>query len=251
MSAPLLQGHTAVVTGARRGIGRAVLERFCQEGACVRVLNRREDPEFTTYCRSLEEKYSVRVDPVYADFPDEDELKAALKTLCAMKPAADILVNNAGVAGSASMLAMTRMEDIRRSFEVNFFAALTITQALSRQMMRLKKGSIVFISSSAAFDGGAGIDYCAEKAAIIGASRRLAVELSRFGIRVNALAPGLTNTDMGAVTRKEDEAVAVSRALLGRKAEPSEIADSVVYLASDLSRFVTGQVLRVDGGLLK
>ena len=168
-----------------------------------------------------------------------------------MKPAPDILVNNVGIAGSTMMFTMTKMEAVRRSFEVNLFSAIALTQALSRQMMRQKRGSIIFLSSSAAFDGGAGIDYSASKAAVIGAARRMAVELGKFGIRVNALAPGLTRTDMGAVTSQADQAQAASRAVLGRIAEPSEIADAAAFLASDLSRFVTGQVLRVDGGILR
>ena len=251
MGLDLLRGKVAVVTGAHRGIGLAILERFVQCGADVRVVNRRADPAFSERCRALEQGHGVRISACFADFADEAQVKDAARALCAMKPAPDILVNNVGIAGSTMMFTMTKMEAVRRSFEVNLFSAIALTQALSRQMMRQKRGSIIFLSSSAAFDGGAGIDYSASKAAVIGAARRMAVELGKFGIRVNALAPGLTRTDMGAVTSQADQAQAASRAVLGRIAEPSEIADAAAFLASDLSRFVTGQVLRVDGGILR
>lgn len=251
MGLDLLRGKVAVVTGAHRGIGKAILERFASYGAGIRVVNRCEDPAFSEHCRSLEQEHGVTITRTYADFSDEEQVKAAARELCAMKPAPDILVNNIGIAGSTMMFTMTRMEAVRHAFEVNLFSAIALTQAISRQMMRARRGSIVFISSSAAFDGGAGIDYSASKAAVIGAMRRMAVELGKFGIRVNALAPGLTRTDMGAVTSSEDAAEAASRSVLGRIAEPSEIADAAAFLASDLSRFVTGQVLRADGGLLR
>ncbi len=251
MGLDLLRGKVAVVTGAHRGIGLAILERFAAYGASIRVVNRCADPAFTDRCRALGQEHGVSIAEAYADFSDEAQVKDAARELCAMKPAPDILVNNVGIAGSTMMFTMTKMEAVRRSFEVNLFSAIALTQALSRQMMRQKRGSIIFLSSSAAFDGGAGIDYSASKAAVIGAARRMAVELGKFGIRVNALAPGLTRTDMGAVTSQADQAQAASRAVLGRIAEPSEIADAAAFLASDLSRFVTGQVLRVDGGILR
>ena len=108
----------------------------------------------------------------------------------------------------------------------------------------------MFLSSSAAFDGGANLEYSAGKAAVRGEVRRLAVELGGFGIRVNAIAPGLTDTDMGGITSEEVKAAAMSRNIMKRMGEPEEIADAAVFLASDLSRFMTGQTLRVDGGLL-
>jgi 3-oxoacyl-[acyl-carrier protein] reductase len=116
-------------------------------------------------------------------------------------------------------------------------------------MMRHKSGSIIFLSSSAAYDGGANVEYSASKAAVIGSVKRLAVEFGVYGIRVNAIAPGLTDTDMGAGMSEEDEAIALSMNIMHRKGKPEEIADVAVFLGSDMSSFVTAQVLRVDGGL--
>ena len=143
------------------------------------------------------------------------------------------------------------METIRETFQINLFSALLFTQLIGKSMIRNRNGSVVFLSSSAAFDGGSSLEYSASKAAIIGAVKRLAIEFGNFHIRINAVAPGLTDTDMGNSMSPEDDEIAISRNVMGRKAKPDEIADVVLFLASELSRFMTGQVLRVDGGLLK
>ncbi|MEY8388145.1 SDR family oxidoreductase [Oscillospiraceae bacterium 38-13] len=246
----LLEGKTAVVTGCNRGIGRAVLERMTAEGASVFAVVRREDPAFAERCAALAEAHGTEIVPVYGDFEREDEVAAAAKSILKTKRRIDILVNNIGIAFPQRMLAMTPMDAVRASLQVNVVSGLLFTQLISRSMMRARQGSIVFLSSSAAFDGGANIEYSAGKAALLGAVRRLAVELGEFGIRVNAIAPGLTDTDMGGMTSEEVRALALSRNILKRIGRPEEIADAAVFLASDLSRFMTGQTLRVDGGLL-
>lgn len=246
----LLEGKTAVVTGCSRGIGAAVLDRMTAEGASVFALARKEEAEFTDRCAALAETRGVDIQIVYADFEREDEVAAAAKDILKTKRRIDILVNNIGVAFPQRMLAMTTMDAVKRSFQVNVFSGLLFTQLISKSMMRSRQGSVIFLSSSAAFDGGANIEYSAGKAAVLGAVRRLAVELGSFGIRVNAVAPGLTDTDMGGMSSEEVRAAAMSRNVMKRLGRPEEIADAAVFLASDLSRFMTGQTLRVDGGLL-
>lgn len=247
----LLENKTAVVTGCNRGIGKAILEDVAKHGADVFALVRKETKEFTELCEQIAKENNVTITPVYADFQNEEEVKLAAKEILGTKKQIDILVNNIGIANPLNMFTMTRIETMKEAFQVNLFSSLLFTQLISKSMMRKKAGSIVFISSSAAFDGGANIEYSASKAAVVGAGRRLALELGTFGIRVNVVAPGLTATDMGNSMSPEDEAIAVSRNIMGRKGEPEEIADAVVFLASDMARFITGQVLRVDGGLLK
>ena len=220
------------------------------QGASAFALVRREDAAFTEHCAALSEKYGVDVRMVYADFENENAVTAAAREILKTKERIDILVNNIGVAFPQRMLAMTPMEAVKRSFQINVFSGMLFTQLISKSMMRGRRGSIVFLSSSAAFDGGANIEYSAGKAAVLGEVRRLAVELGGFGIRVNAIAPGLTDTDMGGITSEEVKAAAMSRNIMKRMGEPEEIADAAVFLASDLSRFMTGQTLRVDGGLL-
>lgn len=250
VSEMLLEGKTAVVTGCNRGIGKAILERMAANGANVFAVVRKESSEFTELCAELSSKCHVDIQMVYADFANEDEVTAAAKSILRAKRQIDVLVNNIGIAFPQRMLGMTPMSTVKESFQVNVFSGLLFTQLISKSMIRDKKGSIIFLSSSAAFDGGSNIEYSAGKAALLGAARRLAVELGPFGIRVNAIAPGLTDTDMGGITSEEVKALAVERNIMKRLGRPEEIADAAVFLASDLSRFMTGQVLRVDGGLL-
>ena len=251
----LLEGKTAVVTGCNRGIGKAILENFAKNGADVFAVVRKEQEEFTLYINELMSEYKVDIIPIYMDLSNEDEVRSGAKSIIGYKDASgekkniDILVNNAGMSNPLNSFAMTKMETIRSAFEVNLFGPMLLTQLLARNMMRNKSGSIVFVSSSAAYDGGANIEYSASKAAIIGEVKRLAVEYGPYNVRVNAVAPGLTATDMGNSMSEEDEKIALSMNIMKRKGEPREIADTVAFLGSDMSSFITAQVLRVDGGL--
>lgn len=246
----MLKNKTSVITGCNRGIGKAILEDFAKNGSNVFAVIRKENESFTSFCENLEKQYQVEIQIVYADFSDEEQVKEAAKQIIKTKKPIDVLVNNIGIANPLNILTMTRMETIKNAFQINLFSSLLFTQLIGKNMMRNKVGSVVFLSSSAAYDGGANIEYSASKAAIIGSVRRLAMEFGKFNVRVNAVAPGLTSTDMGNSMSPEDEAIAISRNIMKRKGQPEEVADVVVFLASDMSRFMTGQVLRVDGGLL-
>ncbi|MBE5923183.1 MAG: SDR family oxidoreductase [Lachnospiraceae bacterium] len=245
----LLKGKNAVITGCNRGIGKAILEKFANNGANVYAVIRTDSEELDNYIKELSEKNDVFIKKIIVDLSDEEQIKAGAKEIMSDKLPIDVLVCNAGTSNPLSSLAMTKLETIKNAFDINLFSQMLLTQLLARNMMRNKNGSIVYISSSAAFDGGANIEYSSSKAAIIGEMRRLAVEYGPFNIRVNAVAPGLTATDMGNSMSKEDEEIALSMNIMHRKGKPEEIADAVVYLGSDMSSFVTGQVLRVDGGL--
>ena len=243
------------IISCNRGIGKAILENFAKNGADVFAVVRKEQEEFTLYINELMSEYKVDIIPIYMDLSNEDEVRSGAKSIIGYKDASgekksiDILVNNAGMSNPLNSFAMTKMETIRSAFEVNLFGPMLLTQLLARNMMRNKSGSIVFVSSSAAFDGGANIEYSASKAAIIGEVKRLAVEYGPYNVRVNAVAPGLTATDMGNSMSEEDEKIALSMNIMKRKGEPREIADTVAFLASDMSSFITAQVIRADGGL--
>ncbi len=251
----LLEGKTAVITGCNRGIGKAILENFARNGVDVFAVVRKDSDEFSAYIETLKNEYKVDIIPICMDLSDEDQIREGAKTILSTKDNdgnkknIDILVNNAGMSNPLNSFAMTKMDTIREAFDVNLFGPMLLTQLMARSMMRNKKGNIIFISSSAAYDGGANIEYSASKAAIIGEVKRLAVEYGPYNIRVNAVAPGLTATDMGNSMNEEDEKIALSMNIMHRKGEPREIADSVAFLGSDMSSFITAQVLRVDGGL--
>lgn len=248
----LLKGKTAVITGSNRGIGKATLERFAMHGANVFAHARKETEEFKDVCKKTSEKYNVSIVPLYFDVADEDAVKEGIKEIAKTVKYIDILVNNVGVVNNVKLFQMMNIQEIREQFEVNFFSHLLITQLISRFMIRRRKGSIINISSCAGIDGNTGmLDYVSSKAAIIGATKRLAIELGAYNIRVNSVAPGLTETEMG---NKMDEKLLedmLRKLVIKRKAKPEEIADAIVFFASDMSSFITGQVMRVDGGMLQ
>ena len=246
----LLNGKNVIITGCNRGIGKAILEDCAKNGANILAIIRRENIEFSSYCEGISHDYQIKIDIFYADFQDEDQVKNAAKDIMKLKIPIDVLINNIAISNSSNTFMMTKMEDIKKVFQVNYYSPLIFTQLLCRSMIRRKQGSIIFIASTAIYDAWSNIEYTSSKAALAGAVRRLALELGEYMIRVNAVAPSLTNTDMADKMGETDRAQAVNKNIMKRMAQPEEIADAVVYLASDMSSFVTGQIMRVDGGLL-
>lgn len=243
----LLRGRTAVVTGSSRGIGRAIVERFAEHGATIWAHARKESPEFVSDIADCAAKHGVEIRPVYFDVTSSNAMKAAFRDITAAARI-DVLVNNAGVA-HGGLFQMTPMSAVREVFEVNFFAPLAISQVVANLMRKTGGGSIINIASIAGLDLAPGnVAYGTSKAALIAATRTLAAELAVQGIRVNAIAPGVTDTDMAGLMDAKASAEMVKRSALKRFAHPSEIADTAVFLASALAGFITGQVLRVDGG---
>lgn len=247
----LLMGQNTLVTGSNRGIGREIITVFASEGANVFAHARKEDSEHIQYCKELEKKYCVQVVPVYFDANNENQIKECVSYITKITRKIDVLVNNIGFISDINLFQMTKMENVRKEFEVNFFSQLYLTQLISRLMIKEKKGSIVNISSCAGIDGNTGmVSYVSEKAAIIGATKRLAIELGEYNIRVNSIAPGLTETAMGSKMRPDLEEKTIAHQIFKRKAKPREVANAVLFFSSDLAGFITGQTLRVDGGML-
>jgi 3-oxoacyl-[acyl-carrier protein] reductase len=245
----LLHGKNAVITGCAHGIGKAILELFAANGANIWACAHTKTDEFEVMTRSLSEQYHVEIRPLFFDLHDQEQVKSAAKSITSQKLPVDILVNNAGITYNALFL-MSSMEKVREVFEINFFAPFLFSQYLAKAMMKQRKGSIINISSSAGIDGNAGRSvYGASKAAVICATKAMAAELGESGVRVNSIAPGITRTTMlSSMTEKVIEET-VQQTNMKRMGDPEDIARAVLFLASDLSSYVTGQVLRVDGGM--
>ena len=247
----VLKGKTAVITGCNRGIGKATLELFARSGADIFAHARTSGKDFEKMCETLAMECGVKIVPVYFDATDSSAMKEAVKGIQNITREIDILVNNLGTVNSVRLFQMTSIEEMKKEFDVNFFAQIEFSQYISRFMVRRKRGSIINISSCAGLDGNTGmLQYVSSKAALIGATKRMAIELGASNIRVNSVAPGLTETDMGNQMSEELERETIMRTIFKRKARPEEIANAILFLSSDMSEYITGQVIRVDGGML-
>lgn len=246
----MLKGKFALITGSNRGLGKAFMEELACSGVNIWAHARKETPEFLQLLDNLRNTFGIEVNPVYFDMTDEESMKAAIKQIHSSKRPVDILVNNAGIA-SVSMFGQTPIAKIKEVFDVNLFGQMALTQLVLRLMTRQRSGSIINISSVTALIMSEGqISYATSKSALITWTRNLAAEYGRYGIRVNSLSLGLMNTDMKAGLNEDEINYFKERTVLQRIGEPDDAAKVVKFLASDDSSFITGQNIRVDGGLL-
>jgi 3-oxoacyl-[acyl-carrier protein] reductase len=244
----LLSGKIALITGANRGIGKAIVELFAENGADVWACARKETTGFSNFLEEMKEKYQVMVKPLYFDLANEGEIKGALTGLIVNKERIDILVNNAGIA-HGSLFQLTSLSKMKEVFEINFFSQVMVTQYIARIMIKQKEGCIINMVSIAGIDGDSGYTaYGSSKAALIFVTKTLSKELAVYNIRVNAIAPGLTETDMAGLMNEKAKDTMIKASSMKRMAKQNEIASTAVFLASDLAGFITGQVIRVDGG---
>lgn len=249
MNNRLLEGKNAIVTGCARGIGKSIVDVLASNGANIWACARTQSEDFENHIQEVSNKFNVTIKAIYFDLSNKEEMKIAVKQIMSDKINVDILVNNAGITYN-SLFQMSTQNKIEEVMNVNFTAPFLFTQYVVKLMLKCNKGTIINISSSAALDGNAGrAVYGASKAALLCATKALAAELGDQGIRANIIAPGITETDM--LESMTDEVIrdTVMSTDLKRSGKPSDIANAVLYLASDLSSYVTGQVLRVDGGM--
>lgn len=245
----LLTGKTALITGCNRGIGKETLRQLIINGADVVCLIRKENPDFNAFAMPLAEENGVKIITMSADFSDEESVKNAVRTLIKDKTRIDILINNAGVA-TGGLLQMTSMATLHDVFQINFFSQVLLTQMISRIMMRQRCGSIINLGSVAGLDSFAGYTaYGSSKAALMFFTKTAARELAPYGIRVNAVAPGLTKTGMADAQEPKSADEMIGRTSFKRLGLPEEIANAIIFLVSDKASFITGQILRVDGGM--
>lgn len=245
----LMQGKNVIITGCRRGMGLEMVKLFAANGANIYAHARQADDAFTGQMSEIADLHQVNIWPLGFDITDTAAMKTAVRQIMADKRPIDALINNAGVACN-SLFQMTSETQLRTQFEVNFFSVFLFTQYISKLMLREQRGSIINIASTAAEDGNPGkAAYGASKAALVAMTASIAAELGEKGIRANAIAPGITETDMLQTMPAEVVEEAKKRTDLRRAGSPSEIAQLALFLASDLSSYITGQTIRVDGGL--
>ncbi len=246
----LLEGKTAIVTGSNRGIGRAILEKFAENGANVFACARTRTEEFEKDTNELSARYGVDIMPVYFDFSDSEAMKKAVQEIRGKGRKVDILVNNAGVLSEYQLFPMIPVSRVKKLFDVDYFAQMEFTQYIIRLMMKNKSGSIVFISSIASQEAFfSSYDYAACKAAINISMEQIAREMGALGIRANAVAPGVIETDMIKDVDEQSKKDILPSIYLNRYGTREDVANTVLFMASDLSSYITGQVIRVDGGL--
>lgn len=246
----MVSGKNIVVTGCLQGIGKETLRVLAENGANVFACAYKQTDDYESYCNKLAEQNNVAIWPVYFDMMDNMSIKEAARVIQSQKIDVHGLVNIAGINKDA-FFNMVTYQDMFDTFQVNFFSQIVFTQYIVKMMQRKQiAGSVAFTSSITAFDGNeAQMSYGASKAALMGAMKTMALELGKSGIRVNAVAPGVIKTPM---TEALDESIISSKVKkmdIPRMGAAEEVADLFMFLMSDLSGHISGETIRVDGGI--
>ena len=245
----LLSGKTAIITGASKGIGKGIAETFAKQGANVAF----------TFLSSVEkgqalehelQQYGTKVKGYRSDASKMEDAEALVAQVVEDFGGVDVVVNNAGITKDTLLMRMTE-EDFNRVIEVNLNSVFNMTKAVQRTFLKQRSGSIVNISSVVGVKGNAGqANYAASKAGIIGFTKSVALELGSRNIRCNALAPGFIETEMTAVLDEKTVQQWRDGIPLKRGGSAEDVANACLFLASDMSGYITGQVMNVCGGML-
>jgi len=246
----LLKNKTAVITGCSRGIGKQIVKTFSEHGANIYACIRNNNSDFKKFLDETEKKNKNTIIPVELDLDSTSSIEAAGKLIINGDSKIDILINNAGIIDN-SLFQMTTIKTLKKLFEINYFSLTHFTQIILKSIIKNKKGSIIYISSTSGLDNVTGRNgYSSTKAAIISQAQTLSREVGRNNIRVNTIAPGLTETEMMRSNTSEKVINEVVSSLsLKRIGSTEEIANVALFLSSELSNYITGQTLRVDGGI--
>jgi 3-oxoacyl-[acyl-carrier protein] reductase len=244
----LLEKKKALVTGSSRGIGKEIVKRYLEEGAevwglCTKPSANKD--ELTSFAQEHGSKFTE----IYADCGNAEQLTAVVKEALAQSGGFDILVNNAGITRDGLSFRM-KMQDWMDVINVNLTSAFVICQIISSDMIKKRNGSIINMSSIVGIHGQGGqVNYAASKAGLIGFTKSLAKEVGSRGVRVNVVAPGYIDTEMSHAISEEARKVWLESIPMKRAGQVKDIANTCVFLASDLSTYITAQVIGVDGGM--
>lgn len=245
----LLDGKTALVTGASRGIGRAVALKLASEGAKVAINFAGSTAKAEAVKQEIEANGGEAI-LVQADVSDAEAVEAMVAKVQEAFGTIDILVNNAGITRDGLLMRM-KEEDFDAVINTNLKGVFHVTKVVSKLMMKKRTGRIVNMASVVGLTGNAGqTNYAAAKAGVIGFTKSAARELAGRGITVNAVAPGFIHTDMTDAMPEKAKDATLATIPLKRIGEPEDIANAVLFLASDYASYITGQVLAVDGGMV-
>lgn len=239
----------AIITGANRGLGKAMVKAFAENGYNVWACARKYEKEFEDGLAKLSEKTGSEIAPVYFDLTNPEEIRSGIKKIVSEKKSIDVLINNAGITYAGHLMTMTPLDEIRKVYEVNVFSQIQIMQIIARKMMQQKSGCIINMCSVGGIEPTPeSIAYGSSKAALIWITKSVARELAGFNIRVNGIAPGIVDTDMGHYRNDEELAKVFDRMAIKRMGKPEEIAACALYLASQDAAYMTGQIVVLDGG---
>ena len=246
-----LENKIALITGSTRGIGKSIAKLFVQNGATVIICGRNVENSKKTIDEIFNETNvdKEKMFPIDLDISNKESIKNAVDTVINKFNKIDILINNAGITSNVSLLESTD-EDFFNMFNINFFGVVTLTREVVKYM-KDTGGSIINTSSMVGTYGGRNQSaYASSKFAINGLTKSLAKELGIYNIRVNAVAPGVVETDMMSIVTDEMKAGLQRMIPLNRLANPDELSGAYLYLASDLSKYTTGTIINVDGGIV-
>jgi len=244
----LLKGKTALITGASRGIGKEIARRFIEEGAVVWGLSTKPSEgakELAAYAAGKGTAFHELI----ADIGNPESVQPVITEAVKASGGFSILVNNAGITKDGLSFRM-KLEDWENVLRINLTGTFLVTQIVSSDMIRKRSGSIINLSSIVGLHGQGGqVNYAATKAGLIGYTKSLAKETAGRGVRVNAIAPGFISTEMTEVVNEEAKKAWMETIPMKRAGTVTEVANTAVFLASDLSEYITAQVIGVDGGM--
>jgi len=242
----LLKNKVCLITGASKGIGHSIAEEYAKQGAIV-YANARVENSIDEWASNLSDTHHTKVIPVYFDITDLAVVKKHIMQIKSVEKRIDVLVNNAGMV-TYEMIPMAQIDTFKSMIEVNVVAPFSLLQVVSRIMSRQNSGSIINMASIVAQKGAKGqVSYSTTKGAIISMTKSAAKELAPMQIRVNAVAPGMVGTERFLKVFEEKFKEKIDDIGMTRLAEPNEIAQLCVFLGSDMSKYITGQIIGIEG----